>query len=111
MTPDTKSEAKTASKAGFAELFLEIGCEEIPAGMIANAARELQVILNKYLGLEKLLDGAEVSAFGAPRRGDARTRPTGSPTAVRRPARSADSRSARRPAPRARSGSGPASPP
>ena len=68
MTQETKSEAKAGSKAGIAELFLEIGCEEIPAGMIANAARELQVILNKYLAMEKLLDGAEVSAFGAPRR-------------------------------------------
>jgi glycyl-tRNA synthetase beta chain len=55
-------------KAGFAELFLEIGCEEIPAGMISNASREFQVILNKYLSLEKLLDGEDVSSFGAPRR-------------------------------------------
>jgi len=59
---------KEQAKAGFAELFLEVGCEEIPAGMIAGAAKELQVILNKYLTLEKILDGAEVSTFGAPRR-------------------------------------------
>src|SRR5690348_6417497 len=68
MKAEAKPEAKAASKAGFAELFLEVGCEEIPAGMIANAAREFRVILDKYLALEKLLDGAEVSAFGAPRR-------------------------------------------
>ena len=43
-------------KAGFAELFLEVGCEEIPAGMIANAAHEFQVVLNKYLALEKLAE-------------------------------------------------------
>jgi len=55
-------------KSGFAELFLEVGCEEIPAGMIAHAATELQVILNKYLSLEKLLDGEEAVSFGAPRR-------------------------------------------
>ncbi len=55
-------------KAGFAELFLEVGCEEIPAGMIAAAAKEFQVILNKYLALEKLADGGEALAFGAPRR-------------------------------------------
>jgi glycyl-tRNA synthetase beta chain len=55
-------------KSPFGELFLEIGCEEIPAGMIAHAAKELQVILNKYLSLEKLLDGEEAVSFGAPRR-------------------------------------------
>jgi glycyl-tRNA synthetase beta chain len=55
-------------KSPFGELFLEIGCEEIPAGMIARAAKELQVILNKYLSLEKLLDGEEAVSFGAPRR-------------------------------------------
>ena len=59
---------KEQSGSGFAEFFLEVGCEEIPAGMIGGAAKELQVILNKYLALEKLLDGAEVSTFGAPRR-------------------------------------------
>src|ERR1700722_3877409 len=55
-------------KSSFGELFLEIGCEEIPAGMIAHAAKELQVILNKYLSLEKLIDGEEAVSFGAPRR-------------------------------------------
>jgi glycyl-tRNA synthetase beta chain len=55
-------------RSAFGELFLEIGCEEIPAGMIAHAAKELQVILNKYLALEKLLDGEEAVSFGAPRR-------------------------------------------
>jgi glycyl-tRNA synthetase beta chain len=68
MKSEGKPDAKVAAKKEFAELFLEIGCEEIPAGMIANAGREFQVILNKYLRLEKLLDVVEVSAFGAPRR-------------------------------------------
>src|SRR4029077_2847872 len=68
MKADAKAQTKDQAKTGFAELFLEIGCEEIPAGMIPGAAKELQVILNKYLALEKLLDGAEAVAFGAPRR-------------------------------------------
>jgi glycyl-tRNA synthetase beta chain len=63
-----KAQIKEKSKSEFGELLLEIGCEEIPGGMIAGAARELQVILNKYLALEKLADGAEAVAFGAPRR-------------------------------------------
>src|SRR5260370_21386008 len=50
------------------ELFLEIGCEEIPAGMIAKAAGELKVSLEKYLAAENLIMGSDVEAFGAPRR-------------------------------------------
>ena len=53
---------------GFAELFLEIGCEEIPAGMIASAAQELQVILNKYLSSKSCSMARRSSTFGAPRR-------------------------------------------
>jgi glycyl-tRNA synthetase beta chain len=68
MKPAPKAQTKEKAKTEFGELFLEIGCEEIPAGMIAGAAKELQVILNKYMALEKLTDGAEAIAFGAPRR-------------------------------------------
>src|SRR6202030_1686082 len=68
MKSESKSYIKDQSKAGFAELFVEIGCEEIPAGMIPGAAKEFQAILNKYLTLEKLVDGTEAVAFGAPRR-------------------------------------------
>jgi glycyl-tRNA synthetase beta chain len=74
MKPDLKSGAKRGTdikdraKEGFAELFLEIGCEEIPAGMIPGATKEIQAILDKYLAIEKLAEGAEVVAFGAPRR-------------------------------------------
>src|ERR1700719_4199705 len=68
MKSESKAYIKDQSKAGFAELFVEIGCEEIPAGMIPGAAKEFQAILNKYLTLEKLLDGAEAIAFGASRR-------------------------------------------
>jgi glycyl-tRNA synthetase beta chain len=55
-------------KSYFGELLVEVGCEEIPAGMIPGAAKEFQVILNKYLSAEKLVDGEGVTAFGAPRR-------------------------------------------
>ncbi len=51
-----------------ADFLLEIGCEEIPAGMIGRAAEELQVTLEKYLTTENLLEGATLEAFGAPRR-------------------------------------------
>jgi len=51
-----------------ADFLLEIGCEEIPAAMIAHAAEELQVTLEKYLTTENLLEGAKIEAFGAPRR-------------------------------------------
>lgn len=54
-------------KTGAPFLF-EIGCEEIPAWMIPGASRELKVLLEKYLGAERILDGASLEVFGAPRR-------------------------------------------
>ncbi|HEX2712217.1 MAG TPA: glycine--tRNA ligase subunit beta, partial [Candidatus Acidoferrales bacterium] len=51
-----------------ADFLLEVGCEEIPAGMIARAAEELRVTLEKYLTTENLLEGAPIEALGAPRR-------------------------------------------
>ena len=70
MTAQGRSAARVEDKPSvpFAEFLLEVGCEEIPAGMIAAAAKELQVILNKYLVMEQLADGTQVEAFGAPRR-------------------------------------------
>jgi len=54
------------------ELLLEIGCEEIPAGMIAKAAGELQAILAKHLSANGLVCEPtiqeSIEAFGAPRR-------------------------------------------
>ena len=55
-------------KTRVAEFLLEVGCEEIPAGMIPTAATDLKAILNKYLESENLLDGASVETFGAARR-------------------------------------------
>ncbi len=52
---------------GTADFLLEIGCEEIPAGMLPKAAGELKVILEKYLGTENLLKSS-LEVFGAPRR-------------------------------------------
>ena len=51
-----------------ADFLLEIGCEEIPAGMIARAAEELKVTLEKYLTTANLLEENSLEAFGAPRR-------------------------------------------
>lgn len=66
--------ARAASSAGkpFGDFLFEIGCEEIPAGMIAKAAAELEVILEKYFLTNGLLDekssAASIETFGAPRR-------------------------------------------
>src|SRR5277367_5844438 len=54
------------------DLLFEIGCEEIPAGMIARAAAELKAILTKHLSAADLVDEPTVEGtiedFGAPRR-------------------------------------------
>jgi glycyl-tRNA synthetase beta chain len=51
-----------------ADLLIELGCEEIPAGMLPGAIRELQAILEKYLRAYNLLQDSPVETFGAPRR-------------------------------------------
>ncbi|MCZ7383787.1 MAG: glycine--tRNA ligase subunit beta, partial [Candidatus Methanoperedens sp.] len=51
-----------------AELLFEIGCEEIPAGMLPRAEVELRALLEKTLEAENLLEGASVAAYAAPRR-------------------------------------------
>jgi glycyl-tRNA synthetase beta chain len=53
---------------GAADFLFEIGCEEIPAGMLPGAMQELHVILEKYLSANNLLQDAPVQVFGAPRR-------------------------------------------
>jgi len=54
------------------ELLFEIGCEEIPAGMILKASHELKAILAKHLSANQLVDEPtaqeSIEAFGAPRR-------------------------------------------
>lgn len=55
-----------------ADLLFEIGCEEIPAGMILKASQELKAILAKQLSSHVLVDEptaeASIETFGAPRR-------------------------------------------
>jgi glycyl-tRNA synthetase beta chain len=51
-----------------ADFLFEIGCEEIPAGLLPGAGKELQVILEKYLNAHNLMDGGSVQTLGAPRR-------------------------------------------
>ncbi len=54
------------------DLLFEIGCEEIPAGMILKASQELKAILVKHLSANGLVDEptaqASIETFGAPRR-------------------------------------------
>jgi glycyl-tRNA synthetase beta chain len=54
------------------DLLFEVGCEEIPAGMIAKACAELKALLEKYFLASALVNGGEressIETFGAPRR-------------------------------------------
>ena len=50
------------------ELLFEIGCEEIPAGMLPKAESELKEYLGKLLSAESLADGVTVETFSGPRR-------------------------------------------
>ncbi|MFZ0821228.1 MAG: glycine--tRNA ligase subunit beta [Candidatus Acidiferrales bacterium] len=50
------------------DFLFEIGCEEIPAGMIPRACSELKVTLEKYLSSAGILEKDTVEVFGAPRR-------------------------------------------
>ncbi len=50
------------------DFLFEIGCEEIPAGMLPGAIKELKVILDKYLAANNLTQGSTIEVYGAPRR-------------------------------------------
>src|ERR1700691_2180054 len=54
------------------DFLFEIGCEEIPAGMILKALRELKALLQKHFLSNGLLQEksaeASIETFGAPRR-------------------------------------------
>jgi glycyl-tRNA synthetase beta chain len=64
--------AKSKAGKAKADLLFEIGCEEIPAGMILKAAQELKAILATQLSTHGLVDEPTVQqsieTFGAPRR-------------------------------------------
>src|ERR1700691_5243458 len=67
MTSDVKKSLK-----GRGDCLFEIGCDEIPAGMIVKACRELKALLEKYFVANALLDegsaASSIETFGAPRR-------------------------------------------
>jgi glycyl-tRNA synthetase beta chain len=50
------------------ELLFEVGCEEIPAGMLPRAEGEIKAGLEKQLTAENLMDGVTVDSFSTPRR-------------------------------------------
>jgi glycyl-tRNA synthetase beta chain len=59
---------KKAAKEKRVELLFELGCEEIPAGMLPRAEEELRANIEKLLSAENLSDGVTVETFSAPRR-------------------------------------------
>ena len=69
MTPPKLSyKTSPTAKSQKFELLFEIGCEEIPAGMLPRAEEELKVIIEKLLATENLVEGLTVETFAAPRR-------------------------------------------
>jgi glycyl-tRNA synthetase beta chain len=50
------------------EVLLEVGSEEIPAGMLPKAEEDLRANFEKLLAAENLSDGVTVETFSAPRR-------------------------------------------
>jgi glycyl-tRNA synthetase beta chain len=59
---------KASSKEKRVELLFEVGCEEIPAGMLPKAEEELRTNIEKLLAAENLSEGVSVETFSAPRR-------------------------------------------
>jgi glycyl-tRNA synthetase beta chain len=59
---------KAAAKDKRVELLFEVGCEEIPAGMLPKAEEELRTNIEKLLAAENLCEGVTVETFSAPRR-------------------------------------------
>jgi glycyl-tRNA synthetase beta chain len=66
MNRSKQSKEKAAEKR--IEVLLEVGSEEIPAGMLPKAEEDLRANLEKLLAAENLSDGVTVETFGAPRR-------------------------------------------
>src|SRR5713101_8157585 len=59
---------KPSANEKLVELLFEVGCEEIPAGMLPKAEEELRTNIGKLLIAENLFDGVSVETFSAPRR-------------------------------------------
>jgi glycyl-tRNA synthetase beta chain len=72
MSPKRRLHSAAAPAKAFGDFLFEIGCEEIPAGMIARAASELKVILERHFLSNGLLNeravGDSIETLGAPRR-------------------------------------------
>src|SRR5579863_181128 len=72
MSPAKKTAGKKTSAKVVAdqrvELLFEVGCEEIPAGMLPRAESELKAGLEKQLTAENLMGGVTVESFSTPRR-------------------------------------------
>jgi glycyl-tRNA synthetase beta chain len=64
----SKAIAKAPAEDRTVELLFEIGCEEIPAGMLPKAEEDLKTNLEKLLTAENLADGVTVETFSGPRR-------------------------------------------
>ena len=58
---------KTPAADRRVELLFEVGCEEIPAGMLPKAEEELRTNIEKLLTAESLADGVAVETFSTPR--------------------------------------------
>ena len=59
---------KPVAKDKRVELLFEVGCEEIPAGMLPKAEEELRANIEKLLSAESPSEGVTVEACSAPRR-------------------------------------------
>ncbi|HKV64363.1 MAG TPA: glycine--tRNA ligase subunit beta [Candidatus Acidoferrum sp.] len=59
---------KAGAKEKRVELLFEVGCEEIPAGMLPKAEEELRTNIEKLLTAESFSDDVTVEIFSAPRR-------------------------------------------
>ena len=59
---------KAVAKDKRVELLFEVGCEEIPAGMLPKSEEELRINIEKLLSAESLSEGVTVETFSAPRR-------------------------------------------
>jgi glycyl-tRNA synthetase beta chain len=59
---------KPVAKDKRVELLFEVGCEEIPAGMLPKAEEELRTNIEKLLSAESLSEGVTVETFSDPRR-------------------------------------------
>jgi len=49
-------------------MLFEVGCEEIPAGMLPRAEAEIKAGFEKQLTAENLMEGVSVQSFSTPRR-------------------------------------------